>query len=300
MLRAPLIASALAKACRLDVVAFKPGNVSLCSPGHGMQARDFLASAAVAVPCLARSSASVGERIESAVSATRAAVACNTNLGIILLLAPLAAAACERSAGDLRVSLAQVLARLTVADAELCFRAIRLAQPAGLGRVEAQDVAAPPSVDLRTAMQLAAGHDAVARQYVNDFAEVFDVGFECVREARQRWRSLAWATTACYLAFLAREADTHIVRKWGRVVAEAVSARAGAVEKALKACQNPREVMPLLTAFDHELKTRGVNPGTSADLTVASVSALLLQERLSQQSRTGSVPASPEVRGINR
>ena len=48
---------------------------------------------------------------------------------------------------------------------------------------------------------------------------------------------------------------------------------------ALKACENPRTLMAELKAFDHELKTRGVNPGTTADLTVATVAVLLLQQR---------------------
>ena len=81
---------------------------------------------------------------------------------------------------------------------------------------------------------------------------------------------------------LAAGPDTHIARKWGTACAEDVSARARAVVSPLKACENPRAILPLLRDFDRELKSRGVNPGTSADLTVASVAVLLLQERLAQ------------------
>ena len=274
------LAASLAKACRLDVVAFKPGNVSLWAPGHGMNAEDFLRSARVAVPCLTMPQARVGERIETAVAATRAALGCNTNLGIVLLLAPLAAAVQCIAAGDLRGRLARVLATLDRTDAVACFRAICMAQPAGLGQVAAADVRETPDIDLLSAMGLAAARDRIAAAYVSDYQEVFELGVPALVAARQRWRSLPWATTACYLRLLAASPDTHIARKWGMRLAMEVCARARAVESTLKACENPRAAVAPLRAFDDELKSRGVNPGTSADLTVACVAVLLLQARL--------------------
>ena len=274
------VASALSKACRMDVVAFKPGNVSLWSPGHGMQAADFLDSARVAVPALACMGAKVGARIENAVAATFARVGCNTNLGIVLLLAPLARAMEDAGGSELRARLARVLSSLDGEDAAACYRAICIAQPAGLGEVDEGDVHAPPSMSLREAMALAAVRDRIAAAYVDDYREIFEHGVPLLAAARQRWRSLAWASTACYLHLLGRGPDTHIERKWGKVLAEAVSARARAVESTLKACENPRNAVAHLRAFDDELKSRGVNPGTSADLTVACVAVLLLQARL--------------------
>ena len=269
--------AALLKACRMDVVAFKPGNVSLWAAGHGMAAADFLASARVAVPALCTPGSGVGERILAAVRATFAAVGCNTNLGIILLLAPLARAMEQGPA--LRPALTTVLASLTREDAEHCYAAIRLANPAGLGAAAKGDVHAPVTLDLGSAMRLAAPRDAVARQYATVFEEVFTLGVPILREARARWHSLAWAMTACHLAFLAAMPDSHIARKHGTNPARDVQLRAGEVAKALQACENPRRLARDLQAFDTELKTRGVNPGTSADLTVASVAVMLLQER---------------------
>lgn len=274
------LAAALAKACRLDVVAFKPGNVSLCSAGHGMQARDFLASARAAVPHLAAARASVGERIERAVRATHAEVGCNTNLGIVLLLAPLAAAALEPRAAPLARRLAHVLDGLTRDDAVHCYRAIRCARPGGLGTAGAEDVRGEPTVTLREAMGLAADRDRVARQYVTGFADVLGTGLGALAGYRARWRSLAAATTGCYVSLLAAWPDSHVVRKHGAAVAERLRARAGEVESALKACENPRSLSPVLTGFDDELKAGGVNPGTTADLTVASVAVWLFGERL--------------------
>ena len=264
----------------MDVVAFKPGNVSLWSAGHGMSADDFLKSAAVAAPLLAHSSRRVGERIENAVTATQKAVHCNTNLGIVLLLAPLANAALKAGRNDLRACLSKVLDTLVIDDAECCYRAIRLARPAGLGEVAEQDVAGPPSVNLREVMRLAARRDSIARQYVSDYDDVYRIGVPCLLHYRAQWRSLAWACCACYLSFLSAFNDSHVVRKHGSMCAERVRRRAREVAKALKACENPRRLIPILTGFDDELKADGINPGTSADLTVASVSLLLLQERL--------------------
>jgi triphosphoribosyl-dephospho-CoA synthase len=277
---AAALGAVLLKACRLDVVARKPGNVGLGAPGHDMVADDFLLSARVAVPALCEPGRAVGARIERAIAATWAAVGCNTNLGIVLLLAPLAAAA-ERG-GPLRGALHTVLHALDRDDAEQAYAAIRQANPAGLGRAAEADVAARPSIDLRTAMGLAAARDSIARQYANDYADVFDFGVVTLRERRAQWRSLAWATTACYLEFMARWPDSHIARKHGERCADGVQRRAAEVATALKACENPRSLAGTLQAFDSELKTRGVNPGTSADLTVASVAGLLLQERFSE------------------
>ncbi len=273
-----VLASTLARACRLDVVAPKPGNVSLWSAGHGMTAQDFLLSAQVAAPALARAGASVGERIETAVAATFAAIGTNTNLGIVLLLAPLARA-CELPHGSLRERLASVLETLSLADAECCFRAIRQASPAGLGTVEREDVAQPPASDLLAVMRLAAPRDSIALQYATGYRDIFEGGLPVLREARERWRSLVWATVACYLRFLVEIPDTHVVRKHGEGAAQRLQARAREVESALKACENPRRFARELDAFDRELKSGGVNPGTSADLTVASVATLLLIER---------------------
>ncbi len=84
--------NAFLRACRLDVEVFKPGNVSCAAPGHGMQAAQFIASAQAAAGPLMATGARVGERVEAAVHASWAAAGCNTNLGIVLLAAPIARA----------------------------------------------------------------------------------------------------------------------------------------------------------------------------------------------------------------
>jgi triphosphoribosyl-dephospho-CoA synthase len=263
--------AAFLRACSLDVLVRKPGNVSVASPGHGMTAALFLASAAAAADALCAPGATVGARIEGAVARSLSAAGCNTNLGIVLLCAPLAAAL-ER-AGNPPVAVAalqsgvrDVLAALDLDDARCAFRAIAAANPGGLGHAPVQDVAQTPTVDLRAAMQLAAHRDSIARQYASDFADIFDFGLARVRTAPASIDPVLFV----YLSFLANSLDSHIVRKHGTAVAQSVT------ESAMAFCTrafNARDqtLSRDLEIWDDELKQLRINPGTSADLTAATL-----------------------------
>jgi triphosphoribosyl-dephospho-CoA synthase len=261
-------------ACALDVAVRKPGNVSLDSPGHDMVAAQFITSAEVSAEPLLQPGAKVGARIEGAVRATRAAVACNTNLGILLLCAPLAAAA-ERVArsgatmdlGALAGALRAVLAGLDLDDARAAFRAIAHANPGGLGAAPEQDVHAEPTMDLRAAMQLAASRDRIARQYANGFADVIELGVPAFKP----FASVPGAgMLSAYLTFLSSEPDSHIVRKHGAALAHTVTEDARHMLDAWRGSDSPPEP-DALAAWDERLKAARINPGTSADLAVASV-----------------------------
>jgi len=262
-------------ACRLDVTVRKPGNVSFAAPGHGMRAEQFLDAACAAAGPLFEPGRAVGERIERAAAASWQACGCNTNLGIVLLCAPLAAAA-ERASPQqtLPQAVAAVLAALTVDDARAAYRAIAATQPGGLGRVPAQDVHAEPDVDLRSAMALAADRDTIARAYATDMRELFEAVRAVAPPPGFSLMAHAVGDTAhdhvqrVFLYWLARECDSHIVRKHGHAVAQTV----------MTAAQRWRGVArpgaePAFAAWDDALKAAGINPGTSADLTVATLLA---------------------------
>src|SRR5262249_13728005 len=204
------VAAAFRTCCRDELDAPKPGNVHIFSPGGRKSPEDFLRSAEAAAGPLTTPGASVGRRILAAVEATRAAVGRNTNLGIILLCAPLAAAA-QSGEADLRAATARVLRGLDVADAELAFRAIVAAAPGGLGRAGGHDVVEPARVTLQQAMEEAADRDRIARQYVSDFDDVFTLGEPALAAALARGRELRWATLAVFLEFLTAFCDSHIV-----------------------------------------------------------------------------------------
>jgi triphosphoribosyl-dephospho-CoA synthase len=279
MSREAAIAQAFTAAFLDELAAPKPGNVHVFADGHRMTAADFVRSAEAAAPPLARAGARVGRRIHDAVEATFAAVGSNTNLGIILLCAPLAAAA-EAGGTDLRASLAIVLADLDVEDAELAFRAIARAAPAGLGRAERYDVHAPATATLREAMTEAQQRDHIAKQYVTDFESIFDLGLACLEDALRRWPKAEWATLATYLAYLARHPDSHVLRKHGAATADEVRRSAAAYEARLQAADDPAALVPDLLAWDTALKARAINPGTSADLTVGTLFAHRLRNDL--------------------
>jgi triphosphoribosyl-dephospho-CoA synthase len=273
------ITAAFTAACLDELDAPKPGNVHRYASGHRMTADDFVRSAAAAAQPLAQRGARVGTRILAAVEGTHAAVGANTNLGIILLAAPLAAAA-EQGGTDLRPALAGVLAALDVEDASLAFRAIVRAAPGGLGRAERHDVFAPATVTLRQAMAEAADRDRIARQYVSDFDDVFARGEPALAAALARGWPARWATLAVYLAFLASFPDSHILRKHGAAAAEDTQRKAEGFHARLQASAQPEELLTDLLAWDSALKRENINPGTSADLTVATLFARRLNEHL--------------------
>ncbi|HEY9066895.1 MAG TPA: triphosphoribosyl-dephospho-CoA synthase [Burkholderiaceae bacterium] len=287
-------------ACELDVAVRKPGNVSRQSPGHGMQAALFSASARASAGPLFRPGARVGERIEAAVAATAAAAGCNTNLGIVLLCAPIASAIERRpDAGGpaaLRAAIEHVLAELDVADARAAYRAIALARPGGLGSAPAQDVRDVPTLGLRAAMALAADRDSIARQYRDGYAELFELGLSSLsssvlfRLALDADEPVPPAVTEAvqrvFLAFLAGRPDSHIVRKHGAAVAHSVMHAAQRWQARSQAGER-LDADPGFAAWDLELKAAGLNPGTSADLTVA---ALFVAGLLAARARLPDTP----------
>jgi triphosphoribosyl-dephospho-CoA synthase len=272
------VAAAAQLACLLEVSAPKPGNVSPARHFHDTRYEDFLASAVAIGPALAAAGARpLGVTIHAAVEATARWVRSNTNLGIILLLAPLARAAL-RGDGTLRDRLRHTLAETTVADSAEVYAAIRRARPGGLGAAESEDVAAAPTVSLREAMALAAERDSVAREYATDFGVTFELAAPALRRARGAGLDWAGATVECFLQILAAVPDTHIARKLGRGEAEVVSRRARKVAEAggVRTEAGRSE----LEAFDAALRgpTNARNPGTTADLTCAALFVVILED----------------------
>lgn len=273
------IRAAFVAACTLDVAALKPGNVHRHADGHGMRAQDFVASAEAAAPALCRAGAPLGRRLLDAVAATRAAVGCNTNLGILLLCAPLAVAAERRDGADLGAAVAEVLAGLDGDDAEHAFRAIALAAPGGLGEAGEDDVRKPPRLGLVAAMALAAPRDRIAQLYADDFADLFAVALPLLRDRLAAGDDLETATTMLYLTLLARWPDSHLVRKFGDSAAQSVTREATGLLGRLRAEGAAPARHALLLDWDKRLKQQGFNPGTSADLAVATLFAHGLMHR---------------------
>ncbi|RWO52839.1 MAG: triphosphoribosyl-dephospho-CoA synthase [Mesorhizobium sp.] len=261
-------------ACRMEIEALKPGNVHLFADGHGMSAAQFMTSAEVSSVPLTDPRLPVGQRMLEAVRATRLAVATNTNLGIILLAGPLLCAAEMAGAqlhdNRLRDNLDAVLRAMSIDDTRAVFEAIVAAAPGGLGEAE-NDVRQEPKVHLLDAMREAADRDMIARQYVTGFGDVFGVGLAALQAALARGEGGMWPTVFAYMAFLAVFPDSHVVRNHGAEVANQARQQALAVEAALHGNDDVASRIRLLMELDRRLKANNVNPGTSADLTVATL-----------------------------
>lgn len=285
--RDAFIASAAQLACLLEASASKPGNVS---PGrHFADAtfEDFLASAAAIGPAFSGAGrrplgATIRLAVEAALSWTRS----NTNLGIVLLLAPLAKAACRTASeeswtgavesGALRTALRRVLDSTTIDDSREVYSAIRQSMPGGLGRVETQDVAADPTVSLLDAMRLASDRDGIAHEYSTAYEITFEHAVPWLIRARGDGLSWDEAVVEVFLRLLAARPDTLIARKTGRSTAEDVSRRAASALEAggVRTAAGRRTI----EAMDRALRdsANSANPGTTADLSAAAIYVVLL------------------------
>src|SRR5439155_1646347 len=163
------VAAAAQLACLLEASAPKPGNVSPFASFRDATYEDFLASAAAIGPALLMAGErSLGATIRAGVEATARWAPSNTNLGLVLLLAP----------------------------------------PGALGRASEQDVAGTPTATLREAMALARARDAIAREYATDFETTFEIGTPGLRRALSDGLAWREAVVEVYLALLAASPDT--------------------------------------------------------------------------------------------
>ena len=273
-----LVAAAAEAACLLELRAEKPGNVWREHDRPGLRYREMLASAQAIEPVFLRlSRGRVGSLVLEAIGATRRHVSTNTNLGIVLLLAPLARAALLREPDDLRERVRRVLRRLDVRDARDVYAAIRLARPGGLGRVPEQDVRRPPTRDLLAIMRLAADRDAVAREYATDYACTFQVGAAALKRLRSAGMPIEKAIVETFLILLAAAPDTLILRRHGTRAAVSVSRAAAAAlrQGGVRSAAGRLAIRRL----DRRLTSARppMNPGATADLLTASLFVWLVE-----------------------
>jgi triphosphoribosyl-dephospho-CoA synthase len=276
---ADAVAGAAQLACVLEVSAQKPGNITPRHDFHDTTYEDMLRSAIAVGPELARAGErGVGDTVLAVVQASSRAARANTNLGIALLLAPLAQAAL--AGGPLRERLAATLGALGVADARAAYAAIRLAGAGGLEERVEHDVRSEPAVGLREAMASAAARDSIAAEYVSDFALTFETGIPALVAALGDGLAERQAIVELHLRLLDVAPDSLIARKRGAEAAARVSAGARDVLRAggVRTAAGRRA----LRSFDGSLREPGnaLNPGTTADLVTATMFVALLEGML--------------------
>ncbi|WP_437224331.1 triphosphoribosyl-dephospho-CoA synthase [Planctomicrobium sp. SH661] len=256
------LADQIRAACLLECTARKPGNVHPNAAFADICYADFVTSAEVSAPILAESrERGIGSAIREAVIATRAAVGSNTNLGMLLLLGPLAAipvgVRCEQG-------IEAALDSLDLQQTAEIYEAIRLAQPGGLGKAASQDVSTAPTVLIRESMALAP-HDRIAWQYTHRFEDALGFGRERLLELTLTGTDWEQAVVRLHIELIARQSDSLILRKCGAEIAKEAQKRALTVLQQWEPGQSAPEA---LMDFDRWLRADGHrrNPGTTADL----------------------------------
>jgi triphosphoribosyl-dephospho-CoA synthase len=263
----------------LEASAEKPGNITPSHDFHDTTYEDMVRSAIAVGPELARAGErGVGDTVLAAVQASRRAAPANTNLGIALLLAPLARAAL--AGGPLRARLAATLGALDVADARAAYAAIRLAGAGGLREPVEHDVRSEPTVGLREAMATAAARDSIASEYTSDYALSFEVGVPALATALGDGLAVREAIVELHLRLLDAAPDTLIARRRGAEAATRVSE--GAREVLAAGGVRTAAGRRALRTFDASLRESGnaLNPGTTADLVTATLFVALLEGML--------------------
>jgi len=213
----------------------------------------------------------------------------NTNLGLVLLLTPLAAAAGITLAKEgkiemkkLRANLSSVLKSTTPEDALNVYDAILIANPGGLGGMDKLDVKNKASkkkikeerISLYEIMNLSSEWDNISREWVTDMQITFEFGYPLVKKLYGRTKNMNTTTVQSFLELLSKYPDTFVQRIHGKKIAERVSEKARAIIK--EGGMLTSKGGALITKFDEELREKGINPGTTADLTASSLMLAIL------------------------
>jgi triphosphoribosyl-dephospho-CoA synthase len=244
----------------LEVCAFpKPGNVDRCHDYPETRLEHFLASAILARPAFEKaehSEGSLGELILDAVESTSVHSGGNTHFGAYILLIPLIV-------GRDIPGACRVVAETTVNDAVLFYKAFGKTRVRVLANEEldVNDPAAVAELERRQmtlydVMLYSARNDMVAREWIN--------GFTLTRRGADLLHSYGGgcgAVVGSFIDLLSTEPDTFIMKKHGQDTAWEI----------MKKAREVRDGVRDISKFDQECIDAGINPGSIADIIIASL-----------------------------
>lgn len=260
-------------ACTLEVTIPKPGNVHRSADFADTSLQDFLLSAIAIGPVMDRAGElPLGDLVQQSVQATWAVTQQNTNLGMILLLAPLASVASADSGNLTTAGVSEFLSQTTSQDCRKIYQGIALCHPGGMGDVQDFDVQDAEYPDhILQAMQLAESRDLIAHQYTHGFSEVIEFVWPEIRNLLGQAHTLSDAVIQTHLKLMHRFPDSLIARKNGPALAAQSAALAGEVLSAGNV--GDPAWLKALSDFDFWLRADGNrrNPGTTADLIAAGL-----------------------------
>jgi len=289
----------------LEVSAYpKPGNIHRLRDSVETRYEHFLAGSVATMPALRDlasrahysscggdwSSLGLGEAILKAVKEMLTwQRGGNVHLGVVLLHAPIAAAAGAAyeedgvSSTSIRGSLTEVVAAATPRDTVNIYKAIDLAMTRRtLGKVSDLDISDESSLEVIEeegltpvqVFELCKDRDTICSEWVNGFTVTFEEGHRHLSHRLEEGETVNSAIVETFLYLLSRHQDSLIIRKSGMEKAKEVSGRAAQV---LRHRGEPG-FMEEVRRMDEELWSGNgkLNPGTTADLTAASIFVQLL------------------------
>ena len=260
--------------CDTEMESLKPGNVHKYSEGHNMNVKDFFKSSSIISRCLTKNNLDLGKKILNSVNEIKKKVKKNTNLGILLMLSPIVTVVLKEgiiSKEELLRKIRSLIKKQNVKNSIPIFKAISLISPGGLGISKKYDVNEMPKTKLYKAMEFSRKRDLIARQYYNGFKDIFNIGVPAYKKFYNKWGKVNWALTGVYLTFLKKFNDSHIARNKGNKIAISIKKEAKKYYFFLKNNKNLTKIKKELLVFDKKLKSKEINPGTIADLTVATL-----------------------------
>lgn len=288
------VARAVWSSCVADVRLLGTGRTPVRRTDTDISKDDYHSSAQAVAPVLSGDHASVGERILAAVQATRGAVSMDTNLGILLLAAPLVHALLTDVEGiTLRERLTRVLAELDHNDANLAWQAVCIADPDGAAEHPLALTCHAAELSLRQIMEAQADSNRIAYQYAHDYTDIFAFALPRLRQARAKWQRSEWPLAMVYLGLMARFPDSHVVQQHGMDTANSLRKRVAPLSEALWNAPHPAAHQPALNTLYADLERANVHPRTSADLAVATLLAARLQLWVGQGPGETTEPPAP-------
>ncbi len=265
------IQSAYLFSCHKDIELIKPGNVNIISSHKDTNAKDYIDSSILSSKMLFQEKYTLGERILESVKITREKIKTNTNLGIILLCAPIIHAIINFKDTDLRDGIKMTLSSATSKDTLDICSAINISSPGGLGKRDLYDTNSLPNVRVKEIMDYSAKYDRISYQYSNNYEDIFDFIIPRIIFLNKKHGSLDIALSLMFIEILAKIPDSHVSRKLGDKISKKTSNHANDLLKILDKESSHEYLTNQLSKLDYEYKKKGINPGTTADLLLASL-----------------------------
>ena len=275
----------------------KPGNVHRTRNYNDMVFQDFIISGVVIGNTMEElasqskeiddlSKAELGKFILQAVKETDKWVEINTNLGIMMMCIPIAASASISNGFDeLQENVGLLMDATTVDDAVNLYDAINVADAGGMGDQEEFDVMSEKAKDelrannqtMYDVLKISAGWDRLASELTSKMPVCFELGYPTFSTF---WKNsddvdvINQATVLTFMTILSEIPDTLISRKYGNEIAKGVSEKA----KEILEFKDDDSFVEKLLEFDDYLYKNKYNPGTTADLTAASIFISFLEK----------------------